>query len=108
EGDVITLNGTRGNVYNGALELMDATENPRFQTFMKIVDNNRTMGVRTNCDNPEDARIAREFGAEGIGLFRTEHMFYGKGSEQPLFILRKMILSENVNERRQALDELFP
>ena len=108
EGDVITLNGTRGNVYSGAVTLMDATENPRFQTFMKMVDRNRTMGVRTNCDTPEDARIAREFGAEGIGLFRTEHMFYGKGAEQPLFILRKMILSEGEHERRKALDELFP
>ncbi len=108
EGDVITLNGTRGNVYSGAITLMDATENPRFQTFMKMVDRNRTMGVRTNCDTPEDARIAREFGAEGIGLFRTEHMFYGKGAEQPLFILRKMILSEGEQERRKALDELFP
>jgi len=108
EGDVITLNGTRGNVYNGALTLMDASENPRFQSFMKLVDKNRTMGVRTNCDNPEDAKMAREFGAEGIGLFRTEHMFYGKGSEQPLFILRKMILSETVAERVSALNELFP
>ncbi len=108
EGDIITLNGTKGNVYTGSLKLMDATENPRFQTFMKLVDKNRTMGVRTNCDNPEDARMARDFGAEGIGLFRTEHMFYGKGSEQPLFILRKMILSENERERRQAVNELFP
>jgi pyruvate,orthophosphate dikinase len=108
EGDIITLNGTKGNVYNGAIDLMDATENPRFQTFMKMVDRNRTMGVRTNCDTPEDARIAREFGAEGIGLFRTEHMFYGKGAEQPLFILRKMILSEGEQERRKALEELFP
>jgi pyruvate,orthophosphate dikinase len=108
EGDVITLNGTRGHVYNGAIALMDATENPRFQTFMKLVDNNRTMGVRTNCDNPDDAKMAREFGAEGIGLFRTEHMFYGKGSEQPLFILRKMILSNTIAERVSALNELFP
>ena len=108
EGDIITLNGTKGNVYTGSLKLMDATENPRFQTFMKLVDKNRTKGVRTNCDNPEDARMARDFGAEGIGLFRTEHMFYGKGSEQPLFILRKMILSENERERRQAVNELFP
>jgi len=108
EGDIITLNGTRGNVYTGSLKLMDASENPRFQSFMKLVDKNRTMGVRTNCDNPDDAKMAREFGAEGIGLFRTEHMFYGKGSEQPLFILRKMILSENETERRQAVDELFP
>ncbi len=108
EGDIITLNGTKGNVYTGSMKLMDASENPRFQLFMKLVDKNRTMGVRTNCDNPDDAKMAREFGAEGIGLFRTEHMFYGKGSEQPLFILRKMILSENEIERRQAVDELFP
>ena len=108
EGDIITLNGTRGNVYTGSLKLMDASENPRFQSFMKLVDKNRTMGVRTNCDNPDDAKMAREFGAEGIGLFRTDHMFYGKGSEQPLFILRKMILSENETERRQAVNELFP
>jgi len=108
EGDVLTLNGTKGSVYSGALKLMDATENPRFQQFMKIVDSCRTMGVRTNADNPDDARIAREFGAEGIGLFRTEHMFYGKGSEKPLFLLRKMILSEGEKERRIALEEMFP
>ncbi len=107
EGDIVTLNGTKGNVYIGELALMDATENPRFKEFMTIVDKHRTMGVRTNADTPEDAQVARDFGAEGIGLFRTEHMFYGKGSEQPLFLLRKMILSANVEERRQALDELF-
>jgi pyruvate,orthophosphate dikinase len=107
EGDLLTLNGTKGNVYTGALTLMDATENPRFQEFMKIVDKFRKMGVRTNADTPDDAKIARDFGAEGIGLFRTEHMFYGKGSEQPLFLLRKMILSANEAERRKALDELF-
>jgi pyruvate,orthophosphate dikinase len=107
EGDVLTLNGTKGNVYQGALKLMDASENPRFKEFMTLVDKYRKMGVRTNADNPDDATIARSFGAEGIGLFRTEHMFYGKGSEQPLFLLRKMILSANVEERRKALDELF-
>jgi pyruvate,orthophosphate dikinase len=107
EGDVITLNGTKGNVYLGALTLMDASENPRFQSFMKLVDKFRKMGVRTNADTAEDAKIARDFGAEGIGLFRTEHMFYGKGSEQPLFLLRKMILSANEAERRKALNELF-
>jgi pyruvate,orthophosphate dikinase len=107
EGDLLTLNGTKGNVYTGALALMDATENPRFKEFMNIVDKFRKMGVRTNADNPDDAKIARDFGAEGIGLFRTEHMFYGKGSEQPLFLLRKMILSANETERRKALDELF-
>lgn len=107
EGDIVTLNGTKGNVYTGEIALMDATENPRFKEFMTIVDKHRTMGVRTNADTPEDAQVARDFGAEGIGLFRTEHMFYGKGSEQPLFQLRKMILSANVEERRKALDELF-
>jgi len=107
EGDIITINGTKGNVYSGAIALMDASENPRFQAFMKIVDKYRTMGVRTNADTAEDAKIARDFGAEGIGLFRIEHMFYGKGSEQPLFLLRKMILSANETERRKALNELF-
>ena len=107
EGDLLTLNGTRGNVYGGALKLMDATENPRFQDYMKMVDKYRKMGVRTNAETPEDAKIARDFGAEGIGLFRTEHMFYGKGSEEPLFLLRKMILSDGEAERRKALDELF-
>jgi pyruvate,orthophosphate dikinase len=107
EGDVITLNGTKGNVYLGAITLMDATENPRFQDFMKLVDKFRKMGVRTNADTPADAKIAREYGAEGIGLFRTEHMFYGEGADQPLFLLRKMILSEGVAERKKALNELF-
>ena len=108
EGDVITLNGTRGHVYAGALPMMDATENPRFVEFMKLADGIRVMKVRTNADTPEDAARALGFGAEGIGLFRTEHMFYGKGSEQPLFLLRKMIVSHDVAERRAALDELFP
>src|SRR4030042_229584 len=108
EGDLLTLNGTKGNVYTGAIELMDATENPRFKEFMNIVDKHRKMGERTNADTPADAKIARAFGAEGIGLFRTEHMFYGKGSEEPLFLLRKMILSKTEDERKKAIDELFP
>jgi pyruvate,orthophosphate dikinase len=107
EGDVITLNGTRGHVYSGALELMDSTENPRFREFMVLVDKFRKLGVRTNADTPADAKVARDYGAEGIGLFRTEHMFYGVGSEQPLFLLRKMILSADEKERRAALNELF-
>jgi len=107
EGDTITLNGTKGAAYSGAITLMDATENPRFKEFMTIVDKYRKMGVRTNAETPEDAITARNYGAEGIGLFRTEHMFYGKGSEKPLFLLRKMILSANETERRKALDELF-
>jgi pyruvate, orthophosphate dikinase len=108
EGDVLTLNGTRGHVYAGALAMMDATENPRFQKFMRLADGFRAMNVRTNADTPQDAAKARAFGAEGIGLFRTEHMFYGKGSEQPLFLLRKMIVSSNEAERRAALSELYP
>jgi pyruvate,orthophosphate dikinase len=108
EGDVLTLNGTRGLVYAGELAMIDATENPRFVDFMKLADDIRAMNVRTNAETPEDAGIAIEFGAEGIGLFRTEHMFYGTGSEQPLFILRKMIMAGSENERRATLDELFP
>ncbi len=106
EGDMITLNGTRGRAYAGALDMIDATENPRFQKFMALVDKARKLGVRTNADTPEDASVARAFGAEGIGLFRTEHMFYGTGSEEPLFVLRKMILSTTEEERKKAVDEL--
>ncbi|MEN3013010.1 MAG: pyruvate, phosphate dikinase [Endomicrobiia bacterium] len=109
EGDWITLNGTKGNVYLGQLPLIKAAEeNPYFVEFMKICNKVRKMGVRTNADTPADAKKARSFGAEGIGLFRTEHMFYGEGSEKPLFILRKMIVSTNEEERRKALEELFP
>jgi pyruvate,orthophosphate dikinase len=75
---------------------------------MQIVDKFRKIKVRTNADTPEDARIARQFGAEGIGLFRTEHMFYGAGTDEALFLLRKMILSNTQEERRAALDELYP
>ena len=108
EGDALTLNGTRGWVYAGAVKMMDATENPRLAAFMKLVDKHRKMGVRTNADTPADAANARKFGAEGIGLFRTEHMFYGVGSDEPLFVLRKMILSSTPEERKKAVDELFP
>ncbi len=108
EGDFLTLNGTKGYVYEGKLNMISASENPRFQQFMKLVDKYRKLGVRTNADTPEDAKLARNFGAEGIGLFRTEHMFYGKGSDEPLFLLRKMILSKTAEERRKALDELYP
>ena len=108
EGDVFTLNGTRGLVYEGELPMMDATENPRLAQFMTFVDKYRTMKVRTNAETPEDVIIAKKFGAEGIGLFRTEHMLYGEGSEKPLFLLRKMILSSTEAERRTALAELFP
>jgi pyruvate, orthophosphate dikinase len=111
EGDTVSLNGSRGLVYKASLPLIDSSENPIYPIFikyMKIVDKFRTMGVRTNAETPEDAKKAREFGAEGIGLFRTEHMFYGKGAEKPLFLLRKMILSNTKEERINALNELYP
>ena len=109
EGDWITLNGTKGNVYGGQLPMMDASEeNTILMDFLKICDAVRKLGIRTNAETPEDAAKARVFGAEGIGLFRTEHMFYGKNSEQPLFFLRKMIVSKTLDERKKALDELFP
>jgi pyruvate,orthophosphate dikinase len=108
EGDAISLNGTKGWVYGEKIAMVDATENPRFQEFMAIVDKYRTMGVRTNADTPEDAQNAINFGAEGIGLFRIEHMFYGKNSEQPLAKLRNMILATTTEERVLALDELEP
>jgi pyruvate,orthophosphate dikinase len=109
EGDWITLNGTKGNVYKGQLPMMEsAEENVLLQKFLTVCDSIRRLGVRTNADTPADAKRARQFGAEGIGLLRTEHMFYGKGSEEPLYRLRKMIVSKTEKERREALDELFP
>jgi pyruvate,orthophosphate dikinase len=108
EGDIFTLNGTKGYVYEGALPMKDATENPDLVKFLKVCDSVRRLGIRTNADTPADAKRARQFGAEGIGLFRTEHMFYGEGSDQPLFYLRKMIVSKTAAERQKALDELFP
>ena len=109
EGDFISLNGSKGNIYNGQIPMIKAAEeNPDFQAFMSLCDEVRVMKIRTNADTPDDAAKARAFGAEGIGLFRTEHMFYGTHSEAPLFILRKMIVSKDETERRKALDELFP
>jgi len=109
EGDWISLNGTRGYVYPGELPMKDVDiKNPILSKFLKICDDLREMGVRTNADTPSDAKKALEFGAEGIGLLRTEHMFYGKHSEEPLFLLRKMIISTTLEERKEALEELFP
>ena len=108
EGDLITMNGTKGYVYPGTLPMIDATENPDLVKFLKVCDSVRSLGIRTNADTPEDARRARQFGAEGIGLFRTEHMFYGANSDAPLFALRKMIVSNTLAERKKALDQLFP
>ena len=108
EGDTISLNGSKGWVYAEPVGMINATENPLFQQFMKLVDKYRKMGVRTNADNPEDAQNAVNFGAEGIGLFRIEHMFYGKNSEEPLAKLRNMILANTTEERIAALNELEP
>jgi len=108
EGSYLTLNGTRGLVYAGMLKLIGSTEDARFAGFMELVDSFRRLKVRANTDNPKDAKTARQFGAEGIGLFRTEHMFYGEGSAEPLLRLRKMIMARNEFERRAALQELFP
>nr|WP_320013919.1 pyruvate, phosphate dikinase [uncultured Desulfobacter sp.] len=108
EGDTFTLNGTKGMVYQGKLKMKDASENVRFKAFMEIADKYRAMQVRTNADTPADAKTALEFGAQGIGLFRTEHMFYGADSDTALFLLRKMILSKTHEEREAALKELFP
>ncbi|MCX5749948.1 MAG: pyruvate, phosphate dikinase [Candidatus Saganbacteria bacterium] len=109
EGDWITLNGTKGNVYAGKLPMIDATEESSLlDSFLVLCDGIRRLKVRTNADTPADAKKARQFGAEGIGLFRIEHMFYGEGTEKPLFILRKMILSKTESERKEALKELYP
>ena len=108
EGDWITLNGTKGNVYEGGLDMVDASENTLLFDFLKVCDSVKSLKVRTNADTPADAAKARQFGAEGIGLFRTEHMFYGENSEKPLFALRKMIASDTTEERTKALNELFP
>jgi len=109
EGAWITLNGTKGNVYDGKLPMMEsAEENVLLHKYLEICDSVRGLGVRANADTPDDAKRARSFGAQGIGLMRTEHMFYGKGSEEPLFRLRKMIVSKTQEERRRAVEELYP
>lgn len=108
EGEMFSLNGSKGLVYNTAVETMDASENPLFVKYMQIVDKFRKLDVRANADTPEDAQNALNFGASGIGLFRIEHMFYGINSEAPLSKLRKMILSKGVEERIVALKELEP
>ena len=108
EGDLLSLNGSKGYVYDEEVKMIDATENPLFQKFMALVDKYRKMGVRTNADNPADAQKAIDFGAEGIGLFRIEHMFYGENSEVPLEKLRNMILADTLEARVAALAELEP
>ena len=109
QGNWFTLNGTKGNLYEGCLKMVDASnENKILLEFLKFCDESRRLKIRTNADTPEDARRARLYGAEGIGLFRIEHMFYGEGSDKALFLLRKMIVSKTEDERKIALNELFP
>ncbi len=105
EGDWISIDGTTGLVVKGQKELTDPKFDDKYFQFMTWVDAIRTMKVRANADTPEDARKAREFGAEGIGLARTEHMFFGEGRITPI---RKMIISETQSERRRALADLLP
>ncbi len=108
-GDWISLNGTEGKVYAGKLPLVapDLERNREYRGLMGWADELRRLRVRANADTAEDARRARGFGAEGIGLFRTEHMFYGEGAEEPLQKLRRMIVASTEQERRAALDDLF-
>jgi len=109
EGDSITLNGTAGKVYAGELPLIETDITSDYLThFLGLCDKVRKLKVRTNAETPSDAKRALNFGAEGIGLFRIEHMFYGEGSEEPLFHLQEMIMANNPDERKTALDSLFP
>ena len=89
------------------LVAIDLNKNKSYKDLMNLVDKIKLMGVRANAETPNDAAQAMAFGAEGIGLFRTEHMFYGEGSDQPLFLLRKMIMSKTEQERKKALNDLY-
>jgi pyruvate,orthophosphate dikinase len=107
EGDWITLNGTKGRVYEGKLDLLpaDPEHNPWYKELMKWADQFRKLKVRANADTPTDATVARNFGAEGIGLCRTEHMFFGPDR---LKAVREMILSDTVEGRKRALGKILP
>ena len=105
EGDAISLDGYTGNIYDGIIPTVDATIAGEFGRIMAWADKYRTMGVRTNADTPSDAKKARELGAEGIGLCRTEHMFF-EGNRIDAF--REMICSDTVEEREAALDKILP
>ncbi len=105
EGDPISLDGSTGNIYDGIIPTVDATIAGEFGRIMAWADKYRTMGVRTNADTPSDAKKARELGAEGIGLCRTEHMFF-EGDRIDAF--REMICSDTVEEREAALEKILP
>lgn len=109
EGDAITLNGTAGKVYKDELPLIETDITSEYLThFLGMCDGIKKLKVRTNAETPSDAKRALNFGAEGIGLFRIEHMFYGEGSEKPLFHLQEMIMANTTDERKTALNLLFP
>jgi pyruvate, orthophosphate dikinase len=105
EGDWISIDGARGTVIEGKKDVIKPELDENYKTFMTWVDEFRDMNVRTNADTPEDSLRAREFGAEGIGLCRTEHMFFG---EQRIRAIRRMIISDSLEERKDALAELLP
>ena len=105
EGDIISIDGSTGNIYGGAIPTVDAKIAGEFGRVMEWADKYRKLGVRTNADNPRDTKKAIELGAEGIGLCRTEHMFF---EEERIPAIRKMILSETVEAREKALAELIP
>ena len=105
EGDVISLDGSTGNVYEGAIETQEANISGDFETFMEWADSVRTLQVRTNADTPRDAKQAAAFGAEGIGLCRTEHMFF---EESRIAAVREMIVSKTVEQREKALAKILP
>ncbi len=105
EGDYITLNGTTGEVIIGKIPLVQPEHTGDFATIMQWVDEFRKIGVRANADTPKDARVAREFGAEGIGLCRTEHMFF---EPDRIMAVREMILADDIAGRRKALEKILP
>jgi pyruvate,orthophosphate dikinase len=105
EGDEVTIDGTNGLVIAGVAPLLEAAEDDAFGTLMGWADEFRDIGVRANADTPDDAKIAREFNAEGIGLCRTEHMFFDPGR---LTVMREMIFAERDADRKSALEQLLP
>ena len=105
EGDFISIDGTTGNIYEGQIKTVDATVEGEFETVMNWADKYRRLEVRTNADTPQDARKARELGAQGIGLCRTEHMFF---EESRIAAFREMIVADTLEEREKALDKILP
>ena len=105
EGDYISIDGSTGNIYDGVIPTVDATIAGEFGRIMAWADKYRTLKVRTNADTPADAKKARELGAEGIGLCRTEHMFF---EEDRIAAFREMICSDTVEEREAALNKILP